>query len=89
MILSSGLVSMAVKLHPTVRIGKSGITQGIISEIDQQLKARQLVKVKLLKSFSADRNKREVLSQLAGRTSSEIVKLNGGVAVFYRDKPKA
>ena len=34
-------------LKPSVRIGKSGITENLIAEIDQQLNSKSLVKIKI------------------------------------------
>ena len=43
----SYLRSLAHNVDPTVYIGKAGVTDNVIKEIDQCLEARELVKIKL------------------------------------------
>jgi RNA-binding protein len=72
----------ASQLQPTVRIGRSGITAGVIEEIRAQLKNREVVKVKLL---GTDRNETKRLStELAGRCSAELVDVRGNTVTLWR-----
>ena len=43
----SYLRSLAHNIDPVVYIGKAGVTENVIKEIDQALEARELVKVKI------------------------------------------
>lgn len=72
----------AHKLDPTVRIGKSGITESLIDELKGQLKQKKLVKAKVL---GCDRNEvRRISEELGRRSSSEVIDVKGNVIVLYK-----
>ena len=72
----------AHNLQPTVRIGKSGITEALIDELAGQLKNKKLIKAKAL---GCDRNEvRRIAEELAQRTSSELVEVRGNTMVFWK-----
>lgn len=71
-------------LESIVRIGKSGITDSLIEEINKHLKKRQLIKIKFLKSGIGDSTVREAAKYVAHETKSEIIDVIGLTASFYR-----
>ncbi len=72
-------------LEVTIRVGKSGLTESLISELDAQLKSRKLVKAKVNRSLSNDSADRLQLWQmLADSTSSNLIITRGNIAVFHR-----
>tara|TARA_Y100000310_G_scaffold292412_1_gene321136 strand:- start:654 stop:923 length:270 start_codon:yes stop_codon:yes gene_type:complete len=72
-------------LEVTLRVGKSGLTESLISELDAQLKSRKLVKAKVNRSLSNDSADRLQLWQmLADSTSSNLIITRGNIAVFHR-----
>ncbi len=78
------LKAAAQHLDPVARVGKSGLTPGVLRSIDQALTARELVKVR----FDHDRDERAILAgQIAGASGATIIMRVGKVAVFYRPKP--
>ena len=80
----SHLKARAHALEPSVQIGHGGLTDGVAAEIDRALKARELIKVKIL----ADRDARkEIAEAIATRTESTIVQQVGKVVVLWRPKP--
>ncbi|MBW3015712.1 YhbY family RNA-binding protein [Candidatus Woesearchaeota archaeon] len=76
------LRSRARVLKPTLQIGKQGLTPQIINELKLQLKARKLVKIKLLRSAADD--KEEILNILVNQTSSTLIQKIGNVIVLYK-----
>ena len=78
------LKQKAKSLEPSVRIGKSGLTESIIDEIKIHLKKKNLVKVKLLKSSIQGKDKKAVAGELAEKTSSVLVDRVGFVVVLYK-----
>jgi len=78
------LKTKALELETTVRIGKNGLTDGQIAEIDNQLKTRKLVKVKLLRAFVEEHDKKEAMKEIASRTKSKLIQFIGFVGVFHR-----
>ncbi len=74
-------------LDISVRIGKGGITESLISELSDQLSRKHLVKVKANKGTTADRQQRSSLfSEIAKLTTSTLVFQRGNVAVFWSGK---
>ena len=73
----------ARSLKPTVYLGKEGLTQTVITEIKNQLKARKLVKIRILQSAGNGRTKKDLADQLAQSTGSTLVDAIGHVIVLY------
>ena len=77
--------ALSREMQPTVRIGKSGITEALYVEIKGQLKTRALVKIKANRGlFDRDAIK-EVWNHLAEETSSVLVVSRGNIAVLWRN----
>jgi len=79
------LRSEAHHLNPTVHVGQNGITPALISSLDDSLRTRELVKVKLAKG--SDGKPRDEAAQLAQATQSEIIQVIGRTATLYRHNP--
>uniref|UniRef100_A0A7C1PCV5 YhbY family RNA-binding protein n=1 Tax=Thermofilum pendens TaxID=2269 RepID=A0A7C1PCV5_THEPE len=73
-----------------VNIGKRGLTEGVLNEIDNVLRARGVVKVKLLKSFreSTGLTREEVAEMLAKALNAEVIGVRGFVIALRREKGK-
>jgi len=84
MIPKTKLKNKAKFLEPTVRIGKSGLTQNIITEINKQLKNRKLIKVKFLKSALENTDKKQLAEQILENTDSILIEKVGFVIVLYK-----
>jgi len=80
------LRSKAKKLSPILRIGKLGLSDSAVNELNNLLKKRKLVKIKLLPSYLDGKNRKEAVEQIAQRTNSELIESIGNVAVLYRSK---
>ena len=78
-------IAKSPTLEITLRIGKDGITEPVLSELVDQLKRRDIVKVKANKSISSDRkNRQQMFSEISERAGSTLVFQRGNVAVFWR-----
>lgn len=78
----SFLRGMAHDIDPTVYIGKSGLTDNIIKEIDTGLEKRELVKVKLQESCDLD--PKEIANSMAESLKAEFVQAIGSKFTLYR-----
>ena len=78
------LVEKAKYLEPIIRIGKSGLTQGTINEIKRQLEKKKLIKIKLLRAFVQDKDRKEIAREIAQKTNSELIHQVGFVVVLYK-----
>lgn len=74
-------------LEVSVRIGRVGATESVISELSDQLSRKNLVKVKANKGTTSDRQQRNSLfREIAELTGSNLVFQRGNVAVFWSGK---
>lgn len=83
------LRSLANTTPSICQIGKEGITDNVIKQLDTALTARELVKSNVLDS--APCTAKEACNELAGILSAEPVQVIGKVFVLYRqssDKKK-
>lgn len=75
--------AMDRNFQPSVRIGKTGVTENIVEEIRAQLAKRKLVKIKINKGIYERESRTEVWEYLASETSSVIVLTRGNVGVLW------
>lgn len=79
----SYLKSLAHSLEPSVYMGKGGLTENIIKEVEVNLEARELVKVKLQEGCILD--PKEVANQIAEQLGAEFVQAIGKKFTLYRE----
>ena len=78
----SYLRSLAHNIDPTVYIGKAGVTDNVIKEIDQCLEARELVKIKIQEGAELDA--KATANELAPQLGAEFVQAIGRKFTLYR-----
>ena len=79
------LRGMAQRLKPLVHIGKHGLTESVLAEIETALTKNGLIKIR----FERDREGIQTLcSEITEKTQSELVGGIGKTAVFFRDMPE-
>lgn len=72
-------------LPVTIRIGKSGLTDAVVVELNGQLSSRSLVKVKVNRGLFQREDLKRVWQHLADETSSQLIFVRGNVAVFWKN----
>lgn len=80
------LRSEAHHLTPTVHIGQHGLTRPLINSLDDALRTRELVKVKL--GNKDDVKPRDVANALALATKSDVIQVIGRTATLFRENPE-
>lgn len=78
----SYLRSLAHNEDPVVYIGKEGLTENVMKEIDTCLEARELVKVKIQESCELD--PKEVANDIKDDLGAEFVQAIGRKFTLYR-----
>ncbi len=78
------LKAIAQRLDASIKVGKNGLTDGFLKEVDDALKRDELVKVRFVE-FKEE--KKELAPKIAEQTQSHLVTRVGHVAVYYREKP--
>ena len=76
-------------IEPTIWIGKEGLSQQLIQHVQNQLKARELVKVKLQKSALTDSETESVAEKTLGATGSILVDVMGHTFTLYKKKSES
>ncbi len=76
------LRALAHALKPVVMIGNAGITDGVISEIDDRLAHHELIKVRL--GGLAREDRAAAIDKICQKTGSELVSSIGHIGIFYR-----
>lgn len=71
-------------LKPIVLIGQKGLTDAIILETDQALKAHECIKIKISGWEKAD--KLNFINELCLKTQSTFISMTGHIAIIYRKK---
>lgn len=71
---------------PTIWIGKKGISQETLAEIDRQLERAETIKVKILKSALTDDNAKTIARKVAKQTKSTLIEIRGHTIILYRKR---
>lgn len=66
----------------TVWVGKSGV-ESVTEELTDQLRARELVKVKFLRAARGGTSTEELAEELADAVDAELVETRGNTGVFH------
>ena len=80
------LRSLANSIDTILMVGKGGMSEQIIAQAESALKARELIKGKVLES--CDLSVREVADMIAEATRSEVVLVIGTKFVLYKRNEK-
>lgn len=82
----SNLLSLANSIDTTVYIGKNGLTEAVITQIDQMLTDHELIKIGVQKN--ADFTAKECINVLCEKLSAEPVHAIGSKLIVYRRSDK-
>ncbi|MDE5991353.1 MAG: ribosome assembly RNA-binding protein YhbY [Clostridia bacterium] len=80
------LRSLAMNIEPTTHIGKNGVGDALIKQIDEQLDTRELIKIAVLRN--ADFSAKEIAEELALQSKSQVVQVLGSKITLYRVSKK-
>jgi len=79
----SYLKALANSVDTIMQIGKGGITDSVLKQIDDALNARELIKVSVLKNSMLDA--KSVTNEVAESLGAEYVQSIGSKFVLYRE----
>ena len=80
------LKSKAMTMEATFHVGKNSITPELTASLEDALKARELIKISVLKNCMDDPS--EVAQTVAERTRSTLVQVIGRKFVLFKPDPK-
>ncbi len=78
----SRLRALGNTMEPILMIGKGGISEQIVVQLEEALTARELLKARVLPHTEHDA--KEIAAILAARTEAEIVQVVGNNILFFR-----
>jgi RNA-binding protein len=78
------LRGLAHHVKPVVHVGRHGITDPVLQEIEEALDYHELIKVKLV---DPQGRKKDLANEIAQRSGSTRVGLVGNVVTLYRQHP--
>ena len=76
------LRSLAVNEKAMFQIGKEGLSENLFEALKEALKARELVKISILKTCELSMN--EICIDLCANTGAELVQKIGRTVVLYK-----
>jgi len=77
------LKSMANTMEPAFQLGKNGLTDNFLKQIEDYLEANEIVKVKVLKNSLLDAA--DMASEIAEAIGAEFVQSLGNKFVLYKE----
>jgi RNA-binding protein len=70
------------EMDPILQVGKGGITETVITQTDETLEARELIKCRVLQNCSEE--PKSVAEQLAEQVQADLVQVIGRNFLLYR-----
>ncbi len=80
------LRSLSNKLDAIFQIGKNGLSDNLITQINDALEARELIKISVLENSPHDNL--SIANELSLKTDSTLVQIVGNKITLYRPKKK-
>lgn len=80
------LIGKSHELKAKILLGKKGLTEDAVKEIERRLEKHGLVKIKLLQSFEGET--KETSEKIVQKTKAELVQAIGGTIVLFKEMKK-
>lgn len=80
----AALRAKANPLEPIIQIGKEGISENLLTQIDDTLDNRELIKIRVHLE-SAPESPKELAQKLSEPLGAEVIQVIGGIIVLYRE----
>ena len=77
------LRGLANSLDTIFQVGKGGVTENTVKQVDDALEARELIKLRVLETRPV--SAREAADEIAEKTHSDVVQVIGTRFVLYRE----
>jgi len=78
----ASLRKIAATLQPIFQIGKQGVTENLMKQLDDALEAREIIKITILET--AGENTKELCNEISGELGAEPVQAIGNKFTIYR-----
>ena len=75
------------QIKPIFQVGKQGLSEAFVTQIDQALEKRELIKFTVLQN--SDETPEEVAEAVAAALEAEVVQVIGNIGILYRPSSQA
>lgn len=82
----SYLKGKAHTLDPIFQLGKSGLTENFLKQVEEALEARELIKIKILQNCELDPT--STANEIVEKLNAEFVQSIGSKFVIYKESNK-
>ncbi len=79
----SYLKALANSIEPIMQIGKGGITENVLKQVDDALEARELIKINILNNSMLEA--KNTANEIAESLRAEYVQSIGNKLILYRE----
>ena len=80
------LRGLANNMDPIFQIGKNGIEETFLKQLEEALEARELIKITILNTTPDD--KHSIAEEIANKTGAEVVHVIGNKLTIYKRAEK-
>ena len=80
------LRSLANTISPIIQVGKIGVNDKLIKQVDDALEARELIKINVLETSPLEAD--EIAVQIAEKVNCTVVQVLGRKITLYRKRVK-
>ena len=79
--MKAKLKAEAHRLEPVIQVGKNGVTDRTISNINKVLKDHELIKIRFI---SHKEEKEALIGEITNKTGANLVDLIGNTAILFK-----
>lgn len=80
------LRSLSNRIEAIFQVGKSGVTDVLIEQLNKALEARELIKINILET--APDSKKDIAEEISLKTDSILVQILGNKITLYKPRKK-
>lgn len=77
------LRSKAHHVQPMFQVGKSGVNDNMVAQLNDLLEKRELIKISVLQNCLEDKN--DIAEQLVEQLNAQLVQVIGNTIVLYKE----
>ncbi|MUN29357.1 YhbY family RNA-binding protein [Sulfuracidifex metallicus] len=78
---SEDLVKKVRASHSTLRIGKNGVNDGLINEVNRRLKQEKVIKIKV----ATEDDVKEIAAIVSEKTKAKLIEIRGFTFILAKD----
>lgn len=77
---------LANGLKPIITIGKNGLSENVLLELESSMKSHELLKIKL--SYTDQKDKQQIIDEIIKYSNATLVQIIGGSLTIYKNFEK-